>query len=104
MRLLQQLRPQGRLVVGVMEDPGNRLTSISGDDGRDLIADELVVDDTHDLDSTACLITAKWQRVAIPGRGPDPGGRLAAYRPLRPERGQRQVRPGPGAAGASRAA
>ena len=62
--------------------PGPRVTGrrpSARDDRRDLIPDE-------------------------PGRGPDPSGGLAADRPLRPDRGQLQVRPGPGAAGASRAA
>src|ERR1035438_6186570 len=104
MSLLQQLRPQGRLITGVVQDPGDGLTPVCRDDPGDLVADELVVGDAHDLDSTARLITAKWQRVAIPGRGPNPSGGLAAYRPLRPERGQLQVRARPGAAGASRAA
>ena len=50
------------------------------------------------MDSTARLSAAKWQRVAISGCGQDSGGRLAAYRAVRPERGQLQVRAGPGAA------
>jgi hypothetical protein len=33
-----------------------------------------VVNDAHALDSTACLITTEWQRVAIPERGPTPAG------------------------------
>src|ERR1019366_428568 len=74
MSLLQELRPQGRLITGVVQDPGDGLTSVCRDDARDLVADELVVGDAHDLDSTARLIAAKWQRVAIPGRGPDPSG------------------------------
>jgi hypothetical protein len=57
MRLLQQLRPQGRLIPGVVQNPGDRLTPIGRDDRRDLIADELVVGDAHALDSTARLIT-----------------------------------------------
>src|ERR1700733_11644357 len=101
MRLLQQLRPQGRLIAGLVQDPGNSLMPVGGDDRRDLITDKLVVGDAHDLDSTAQLIRAKWQRVAIPERRPDPGGGLAPYRPLRPERGQLQVRPRPGPPGAS---
>jgi hypothetical protein len=46
--------------------------SICGDDRRHLVADELVVADAQDLDSTAQLI--RTERVAIPGRGPDPSG------------------------------
>jgi hypothetical protein len=74
------------------------------DDRRDLVADELVIGDAHDLDSTARLITTEWQRVAIPGRGPDPSRGLAPYRPLRPERRQLQVLSRPGAARTSRPA
>ena len=57
MRLLQQLRPQGGLVSSMLQDPGNRLTPVGGNDRRDPIADELVVGDAHALDSTARLIT-----------------------------------------------
>ena len=72
--LLEQLGAQGSLVAGLVQDAGHGLTSGCRDDLGDLVADELVVGDTHDLDSTARLIAAKWQRVAIPGRGQDPGG------------------------------
>jgi hypothetical protein len=74
MGLLQQLRSQGSLVIGIVQDPGDGLTSGCRDDLGDLVADELVVGDAHDLDSTAQASAAKWQRVAIPGYGQDPGG------------------------------
>jgi hypothetical protein len=45
-RLFEQLGPQGSLVTGFVEDPGDRLASVCGDDRRDPIADELVVGET----------------------------------------------------------
>jgi hypothetical protein len=80
--------PQGRLITGLVQDRGDRLIPVCRDGRRDLIADELVVADAHDLDSTARLITPEWQHVAISECGPDPSRGLAPYRPLRPERRQ----------------
>jgi hypothetical protein len=56
--LLKQLCPQGSLVTGVVQDAGNRLTSVCRDDAGDLVADELAVGDAPDLDSTVRLTAA----------------------------------------------
>jgi hypothetical protein len=37
MRLLQQLRPQGRLITSVVQDPGDRLTPVGRDDWRHIV-------------------------------------------------------------------
>jgi hypothetical protein len=60
-------------VAGLVQDAGHGPASVCRDDLGDLVADELVVGDTHEVDSTARLSAAKWQRVAIPGRAQDPG-------------------------------
>src|SRR5258708_905711 len=61
--LLEQLGAQRSLVVGLVQHAGHGLTSDCRDDLGDLVADELVVGDTHDVDSTARLS-------ASAGRGP----------------------------------
>ena len=46
-------------MAGLVQDAGHGLTSGCRDDPGDLVADELVVGDAHDLDSTARLIAAR---------------------------------------------